>query len=124
VLSKFDSVEIILKFKNGQAPVRIFHSKVKTRSEIDKLESPSYDGKFVTILISGYNAKKLVYQVEKQYNGAKGETDSTIQIVGADTGALILSAPTLSALNPGDTKMTLFWNLVSGAITYNVKDIG
>jgi hypothetical protein len=120
VLNKFDSVEITLKYSNGMTPAVIFHHKVEALRDIVNLEAPGYNGKAVTILISGFNAKKLVYQIEKFYNGAKGKTDSTRQIVGTDSGASVLGAPVMSSLNPGDTKVTVSWRPISGAVAYNL----
>ena len=116
-LSQFDVVVIVLTHANGVAPDTLFHGKADAPAKIDNLAAPHYDGKLATILISGFTADKLVYLVEKTYNGTAGKTDLTKPIVGP---GIIPQPPVISALKAEDGKVTVTWSPVPGADSYTL----
>ncbi len=116
-LSQFDVVVIVIKRASGTALDTLFHGKVDAPAKIDNLEAFHYDGKMATIFISGITSDKLVYLVEKTYNGTAGRTDATMIIVGP---GVIPQPPVITVLKAEDGKITVTWSPVFGADSYTL----
>jgi hypothetical protein len=83
-LSQFDSVVIVFKDAQGELLDTVFQGKVDSHSKIRDLEVQGWDGGQAQILISGFNAGKLVYQVDKRFDGKTDQTDANNILVVPD----------------------------------------
>src|SRR5690349_15423883 len=72
-LSQYDSVIAILKTTEGQTLDTLFKGKVKSPSDLDKLEAPHYKGGTVLIVVIGFEKGVIKYNVEKVFDGNKDE---------------------------------------------------
>jgi hypothetical protein len=75
-LSQYDSVVIIFKDLQGDLLDTVFQGKVDSHAKIRDLDVAGWDGGQAEILISGFNAGKLVYQVDKRFDGKTNQTDA------------------------------------------------
>ena len=100
-LKQFDDVIIVVKDAGSGAEDTIFNGKVDAKSKIQNLESAHYSGKDANIIITGFNAGKLMFKVDKSFDGATGSTKSDDTLV-VPTSAVTAESATLQ-LREGDT---------------------
>lgn len=80
-LAKYDSVVIIMKDGSGIFLDTVFDGRVDSHQKLRNLPVQGWDGKISQILISGFEEGKLVYQIEKKFDGTSNETDANIYLV-------------------------------------------
>jgi hypothetical protein len=83
-LSQFDSVVIVFRDPQGKVMDTVVNGKVDSHSKLHDLEVEGWDGGQVQILVSGFNAGKLVYQVEKRFDGKTNQTDANTVLLLPD----------------------------------------
>lgn len=100
-LSKYDSVVIIFKDRDGNLLDTVYKGKVDTHAEIEKLSVPHWDGGEAIITIVGLDGGVAVYHVDKKFDGKDDKTDTTIVIF--ETGISISSDVHEISIPEGDS---------------------
>lgn len=75
-LSRFDSVQILVKDPAGTLQELIFHGPVDSPAQLKRIPARNYDGGKATISILGYKDGELVYSVDKTYDGSGKRTEA------------------------------------------------
>jgi len=76
-LSKYDSVLIIFKDRDGRVLDTVYRGKVDMHAEIENLPVKNWDGGPVLISIVGLDGGVPVYKIEKRFDGKTDKTDTT-----------------------------------------------
>ncbi|MDQ3002227.1 MAG: putative Ig domain-containing protein [Fibrobacterota bacterium] len=118
-LKAYDSVTIVVKDVASGAVDTIFKGKVDSKARIQNLEAPHYNGQKAEIVITGFNAGKLAFQVDKVYEGSSGTTVSEVikPLVPFDS---VPSIPGISGLIAGEAKVVVSWSPIVGVTEYNL----
>ncbi len=84
-LSRYDSVEIILKDTSGHTLDTLFHGKVRSADQLKNLPAPhALDGEMLVTLI-GYQGGQVAYHVDRQFNGKINQVETHHPIILPNT---------------------------------------
>ncbi len=89
-LTRYDSVVIVFKDRDGRVLDTVYHARVIAHADIENLPVKNWDGGFALIDIIGFKAGEQVYKVEKRFDGSTDKTDSTFVVIVPGTS---LSSP-------------------------------
>lgn len=80
-LAPYDSVVIVFNDGNGNFLDTVFAGKVDSHAKLQNLPVKGWDGGKADILISGFNGRILVYQIEKRFDGSNNKVDTNILLI-------------------------------------------
>ena len=80
-LSKFDSVVIVFKDRDGALLDTVFQGPIKKHSDIENLSVKKWDGGQAIIEISGFKGGLQVYKTEKNFNGKTDSTEGSVMVI-------------------------------------------
>jgi hypothetical protein len=119
-LADFDSVVIVLQEAGGKPSQILFHGPVQFKSDLDEVAAPGYSGGEAIITLVGYSDGKVVYRIEKRFDGNETTTTQAQVLPGdtlrADTATLVLALgrtallPVVSVVPEALADKSLIWS--------------
>jgi len=80
-LSKYDSVIIVFNDANGRFLDTVYQGKVDSHAKLVNLPVKGWDGGKAIIRITGITGGKVVYEVEKKFDGTVNQVDVTTYVI-------------------------------------------